>query len=105
MHAVTTLKIDPFNYVKTELPKTGLLGAGRPHKSKDSAQPLAPAILLDVFDIFCDAKRGEYAATTLKLRNYAYAFFLDFNLQRGTPSLANGVNAEWVTHSANTCQL
>ncbi len=96
MHAVTTLKIDPFDYIKAELPKTGLLGAGRPPKSKDSAQPLAPAMLLDVFDIFCDTKRGEYAATTLKSYGTTRMHLSDFNLKRGSPSLANGVNAEWV---------
>lgn len=96
MHAVTTLKVDPFFYVKEELPKTGLLGAGRPPKGEEIVPALPPALLLDVFDRFRDAKRGEYAEATLKSYGTTRMHLADFDAKRGAPSLANGVNAEWV---------
>ncbi len=96
MHAVTTLKIDPFSYVKDELPKTGLLGAGRPSKSIDAPPAAPPVLLLEVFDRFCDSKRGEYAEATLKSYGTTRMHLADFQAKRGVPSFANGVNAEWV---------
>lgn len=96
MHAVTTLKVDPFSYVKEELPKTGLLGAGRSPKAEEVVPALPPALLLEVFDRFRDAKRSEYAEATLKSYGTTRMHLVDFDSKRGVPSLANGVNAEWV---------
>lgn len=96
MHAVTTLKVDPFDYVKEELPKTGLLGAGRA-TTKDESKPTQPPLLLvDLFQRFYDAKSGEYADATMNTYNTTKVHLMGFDEKRGTPSLANGVNAEWV---------
>ena len=96
MHAVTTLKVDPFDYIKEELPKTGLLGVGRPTKNNASSSSQPPLLLVDLFQRFYDAKNGEYADATMNTYNTTKVHLSDFDEKRGSPSLANGVNSEWV---------
>ncbi len=94
-HAEASHIENPIQYVKEQLERSPLVGSARP-KSNLDAESSSPALLVDVFDLFCDAKWGEYAEATLKSYATTRMHLSEFEAKRGVPSVANGVNAEWV---------
>ena len=94
-HAETSHVDDPIRYVKEQLEQSSLVGSVKPPADSPSTT-VAPVTLLEVFDLFCDAKRDEYAESTLKSYATTRMHLSVFETKNGVPSLANGVDVEWV---------